>query len=55
MTEITDLSCPDCEGPMFRWKDGEHSDLGLTPRAKCNQCGRWVWHTLRLITKEGEQ
>jgi len=55
MTTITDQDCPDCDGPMFRWKDGEHPELGMTPRLRCNQCGRWVWHTLRLITKEGEQ
>jgi len=52
---ITELNCPDCEGPMHTWTDGDHPDEGMIPRAKCKACGRWIftdYFRTRFNTKE---
>ena len=50
--EITDVDCPDCGNPMYRWTDGDHPVNGMTPRLKCTQCGRWIYHTPREMEAE---
>ena len=48
--EITDVDCPDCGSPMYRWTEGDHPVKGMTPRLKCTQCGRWIYHTHRDLS-----
>ena len=52
MSEITDVDCPDCGNPMYCWTDGDHPVKGMTPRLKCAQCGRWIYHTHREMEAE---
>ena len=50
VNEITEVDCPDCGSPMYRWTDGDHPVKGMTPRLKCTQCGRWIYHTHRDLS-----
>tara|TARA_R110001632_G_scaffold11189_4_gene40545 strand:+ start:166 stop:336 length:171 start_codon:yes stop_codon:yes gene_type:complete len=52
---LVETKCPDCEGNMAEWIEGDHPEYGMTPRAKCKQCGRWVYNSLRFTTNSMEE